>query len=78
MPAASRSTAPCSPNAQHFIPAHLRNIGLVAQDGALFPHLSVADNIGFGLGRVPDREDRILALMDMVELDRAYARPASA
>jgi iron(III) transport system ATP-binding protein len=59
-------------DAQNFIPAHLRNIGLVAQDGALFPHLSVGDNIGFGIGRVPDREERILALMDMVELDRVY------
>lgn len=58
-------------DAQRFIPAHLRNIGLVAQDGALFPHLSVADNIGFGLGRLSDRADRILALMDMVELDRS-------
>ncbi len=53
-----------------FLPAHRRNIGLVAQDGALFPHLSVADNIGFGLAHSMDRQDRILALMDMVELDR--------
>jgi thiamine transport system ATP-binding protein len=30
-------------------PAHRRRIGLVFQDGALFPHLSVADNIGYGL-----------------------------
>ena len=34
-----------------FIPAHRRGIGLVSQHGALFPHLSVADNIGFGLDR---------------------------
>jgi iron(III) transport system ATP-binding protein len=53
-----------------FLPAHRRGIGVVAQDGALFPHLSVAHNIGFGLGRSKDRETRILALMDMVELDR--------
>ena len=33
------------------VPAHRRGIGFVAQDGALFPHLSVADNIGFGLDR---------------------------
>jgi iron(III) transport system ATP-binding protein len=57
-------------DASTFIPAHRRNIGLVAQDGALFPHLGVADNIGFGLGNRPDREERILSLMDMVELDR--------
>ena len=31
------------------VPAHLRGIGLVAQDGALFPHLTIAGTIGFGL-----------------------------
>ena len=33
------------------IAAHRRGIGFVAQDGALFPHLSIADNIGFGMAR---------------------------
>jgi len=52
-------------------PPHRRSIGIVAQDGALFPHLTVAENIGFGLNRkAPQREERILALMDMVELAR--------
>ena len=54
------------------VPAHRRGIGIVAQDGALFPHLSVAENIGFGIERgAADREQRIVALIDMVELDRA-------
>ncbi|MDJ0390286.1 ABC transporter ATP-binding protein [Roseomonas sp. E05] len=52
------------------VPAHLRGIGLVAQEGVLFPHLNVADNIGFGLPRAtPGREARIAALLAMVELD---------
>ena len=33
------------------VPAHRRGIGVVAQDGALFPHLTIADNIGFGMDR---------------------------
>jgi iron(III) transport system ATP-binding protein len=54
---------------QTSVPAHLRGIGFVPQDGALFPHLSIAENIGFGLDRrMPGRKERILALMDSVEL----------
>src|SRR5699024_8406013 len=33
-----------------WVPAHKREIGYVAQDEALFPHLNVAQNITFGLG----------------------------
>lgn len=52
------------------VPAHKRGIGYVPQDGALFPHLSVADNVGFGLARdLPERGQRIAELMDMVALD---------
>lgn len=53
-------------------PAHRRRVGYVAQDGALFPHLDVAGNLGFGLPRnAPDRADRLRELMEMVELDPA-------
>jgi iron(III) transport system ATP-binding protein len=59
----------------HAIPAHRRNIGIVAQDGALFPHLSIADNIGFGLRRnEPGRAERIADLMSMVGLDAEMLR----
>ncbi|MVA60407.1 ABC transporter ATP-binding protein [Agrobacterium vitis] len=51
-------------------PAHKRGIGIVSQDGALFPHLSVADNIGFGFERgLKNRVERISNLAEMVELD---------
>jgi iron(III) transport system ATP-binding protein len=54
------------------VPAHKRGIGIVSQDGALFPHLSVAENIGFGFERgAPDRERRIRELLEMVELENS-------
>ena len=54
------------------VPAHKRGIGFVPQDGALFPHLTVADNVGFGLPRsTPQRAERIAELMDMVALETA-------
>ncbi|MGP2494012.1 ABC transporter ATP-binding protein [Mesorhizobium sp. PUT5] len=57
------------------VPAHLRGIGLVAQDGALFPHLTVADNIGFGLARHAERRaERIAELAYIVGLDAAILK----
>ncbi|MGB3184266.1 MAG: ABC transporter ATP-binding protein [Ornithinimicrobium sp.] len=41
-----------------FVPAEKRGVGIVFQDLALFPHLNVADNIAFGLGREPHRRPR--------------------
>jgi len=43
------------------IPTERRHIGMVFQDHALFPHLSVADNIAFGLSRLPQAERRARA-----------------
>jgi iron(III) transport system ATP-binding protein len=54
------------------VPAHERGIGYVPQDGALFPHLTIEGNVGFGLPRnTPQRAERIAELMDMVALDTA-------
>jgi len=41
------------------MPSHKRKIGYVPQEGALFPHLSVADNIAFGLDRSLFTKDQI-------------------
>src|ERR1044071_5516549 len=50
-------------------PEH-RRIGMVFQDYALFPHLSVADNIAFGLHRAPaqERNARVAELASLVAL----------
>ncbi|MER9350660.1 ABC transporter ATP-binding protein [Mesorhizobium sp. M7A.F.Ca.US.010.02.1.1] len=57
------------------VPAHRRGIGVVAQDGALFPHLTIADNIGFGMARGEDkRAERIVELAYIVGLDKAILK----
>ncbi len=54
------------------VPAHKRGIGIVAQDGCLFPHLNVAQNIGFGIkAEQAEKQARICELMDMVGLHRS-------
>ncbi|MEB0045206.1 MULTISPECIES: ABC transporter ATP-binding protein [unclassified Pseudomonas] len=59
----------------HQVPAHQRMIGYVPQDGALFPHMTVAANIGFGLAdKGPARQERIAELMDSVALDASMAK----
>ena len=54
------------------VPAYRRGIGLVAQEGALFPHLSVGGNIAFGM------DDKSAAavdtLLEAVELDSSIRR----
>jgi iron(III) transport system ATP-binding protein len=58
----------------NFVPAHLRGIGFVPQEGALFPHLNVADNIAWGLdGTRDEKRQRVDALMEKVSLDRQLA-----
>ncbi len=55
-------------------PAERRGIGYVAQEGALFPHLCVADNITFGLSRAERRARfRVAELLALVGLPGHYA-----
>jgi iron(III) transport system ATP-binding protein len=46
-----------------------RQIGFVPQEGALFPHLDVAANVGFGLPRARRRGGRVEQLLALVDLD---------
>jgi iron(III) transport system ATP-binding protein len=61
------------------VPAHQRGVGVVFQDHALFPHLSVRGNVEFGLHALPrrDRHARASQMLERVGLgDRADAWPA--
>jgi iron(III) transport system ATP-binding protein len=51
-----------------WIPPEKRRVGMVFQDYALFPHLTVAQNVGFGLSR-RERTERVRELLSAVGLD---------
>ena len=55
------------------LPPECRRVGMVFQDFALFPHLSVMGNIAFGIRRLPRRarQARVEALLDLVGLAQA-------
>jgi iron(III) transport system ATP-binding protein len=56
------------------VPPERRRVGMAFQDHALFPHLSVADNIAYGIRRDPDRAVRVAELLDLVSLPDAGLR----
>ena len=57
------------------VPAEKRSVGLMFQDFALFPHLTVSENIAFGLiGRRLDRRARIDELLHKVRLEKLRDR----
>ena len=51
-----------------FVAPENRHVGYVPQEGALFPHLSVAGNIGFGLPRGGMRSERVAECLELVGL----------
>lgn len=66
------------------VPIHKRNFGIVFQSYALFPHLTVEENVAFGLKmrKMPQQEiapkvQEILATVDLADLGKRYPRELS-
>ena len=63
-------------SAEHHQPPERRNIGMVFQEYALFPHLTVAQNVAFGLNGMSkdEQRDRTHHALELVRLDTLHAR----
>lgn len=64
------------------LPPERRNIGMVFQDYALFPHLTVAKNISFGLGKLAPQHlkqavGEAIALVGLTSLEHRYPHELS-
>ncbi|MBS4209358.1 ABC transporter ATP-binding protein [Bacillus sp. FJAT-50079] len=63
------------------VPAHERNIGMVFQSYAIFPHMSVFDNVAYGLKarkvKKPEIQTRVMEALEMVELAHLKDRQPS-
>jgi iron(III) transport system ATP-binding protein len=64
-------------SAQVQVPTEQRQVGMVFQDYALFPHLNVAGNVGFGLHALPAnaRQARVMEMLQLVGLEALAKRP---
>jgi len=51
-----------------FIPVEKRKVGMVFQDYALFPHLTVAQNVSYGIANKKDKKQRVFEVLQLVDL----------
>jgi iron(III) transport system ATP-binding protein len=65
----------CVASENSWVPPHQRGVALVPQEGALFPHLSVAQNVAFGLTQRKSRETkaRVAEMLELVGLPTSGA-----
>lgn len=64
------------------VPPEYRNIGMIFQDYALFPHLSVEKNICFGMDKLPkseqkSRTDKLINLLKLTHLEKRFPHQLS-
>ncbi|MDV3002040.1 MAG: Fe(3+) ions import ATP-binding protein FbpC 2 [Chroococcopsis gigantea SAG 12.99] len=52
-----------------FLPPEKRHTGMVFQDYALFPHLTIFDNIAFGIRQVKEKKKRVKEVLQLVGLE---------
>src|SRR3981081_1778519 len=68
------------PARNHFVPPEQRSMGMVFQNYAVWPHMTVAENVGFTLkinaGPKPDIAERTQLILDLVGLGQLGSRPA--
>jgi len=65
---------------QRLVPPEKRKIGLVFQEYALFPHLTVLDNVLYGISRRKNKKQRareMLELVDLKEVEKRYPHQLS-
>ena len=63
------------------LPAHRRNIGMVFQNYAIFPHMTVKQNVAYGVKargiRGGELEDRVQRAMELMQIEQYQNRPPS-
>ncbi|WP_157961824.1 ABC transporter ATP-binding protein [Acuticoccus kandeliae] len=69
-------------DARHFVPAEARKLGLVFQDLALFPHMRIAENVTYGVNKLPRSEaarraSEALSQVGLAGYERAYPHELS-
>ncbi|MDP2663562.1 MAG: ATP-binding cassette domain-containing protein [Dehalococcoidia bacterium] len=65
-----------------FLPPHQRGVGMVFQRPSLWPHMTVAQNVGFGLARMSSRESarrlqEVIELTALAGLEKRYPHQLS-
>ena len=60
----------CFEGSKVHLPPEARDIGIVFQEYALFPHLNVSQNVAFGLKKLPPklRDERVMTVLEMVSM----------